>query len=79
MDSWYEEDPNHHAAWQLWKRETGDSGHQENPKAVSLGIGYRYLKRVQRAASAGSTRPKAGKGCLLALVVVVIGAIAWLL
>lgn len=67
MDQWYALNTNHLKAWELWKEENCDSGGRDSylVELVPLGIGYDYLKRVDRS----SGRPS---GCLGLILVVVI-------
>jgi len=48
MDLFYEEDRDRPAAWEWWKEENGDCGHQEPPEKVPIGIGPNYLARVKQ-------------------------------
>jgi hypothetical protein len=47
MDVFYAEDRDRPAAWEWWKEENADCGHQDPPEKVPVGIGPSYLARVK--------------------------------
>jgi hypothetical protein len=72
MDKWYDEDPQRLEAWELWKKENGDTGgrSRELIEKVSIGMGNQYLQRVKMSQASKGVRKS---GCLsLALSVVAI-------
>jgi len=48
MDAFLNEDVYRWGAWELYKKESGDDGLQNNPLAVPIGVGESYLARVHR-------------------------------
>lgn len=46
MCGWYM-DPRRKRAWELYKVESGDDGAQSDPESVPIGLGYKYLDRLQ--------------------------------
>jgi hypothetical protein len=73
MDRWYEEDPHRLEAWELWKRESGDTGDRSlvSVESVPLGAGQEYLARV-KAARRDWSLGLAIVACLILLVVALI-------
>ena len=47
MDTWYALDPDHVAAWELWKEAHGDCGRQISPEIVPLGAGIIWLEKIK--------------------------------
>lgn len=67
MDEHYDADPDHQAAWKLWKEDSDDRGRQDDPQRVPIGIGSKYLRRV-----------KGGRlGCLLLILLPLVGIATW--
>lgn len=58
MDEWYDKDPDHQLAWELFKEESGDAGLSRDPQRVPIGIGHTYLLKIKngtrKVAVAGS-------------------------
>ena len=48
MDAFLNEDYNRWGAWELYKKESGDDGLQNDPEVVPIGVGESYLARVRR-------------------------------
>lgn len=46
-DSFYAEDPDRLAAWELWKEENPSENAADNPRLVPSGVGPQYLQRVR--------------------------------
>lgn len=73
MDAWYAEDRDRVAAWSIWKEENGDTGRQDNPEKVPIGVGEDYLRRVKSErqtlatpqAPSSPPTPQPRSGCLL--------------
>jgi len=62
LDTFYEEDPDRRAAWELFKGESEDDGLQEDPSRVPLGVGPEYLARVKAGGQAAVPRFRPNTG-----------------
>lgn len=75
MDEWYDKDPRHREAWELWKQENGDDGGQGDPNRVPIGAGPEFLKRLNKqpkAKEAAKSQDHASGWIGLAVILVLI-------
>jgi hypothetical protein len=81
MDAWYTENPARLYAWELYKKEVGDTGNIRDPESVGVGIGNAYLEKVVASGvmeKAASAKSNSGCGCVTMIAIIIgLPTFAW--